>query len=70
MEELRRCPFCGGRADLNKDYLGHFYISCGKCEIMTDSYVYPNMPIAAWNRRVTQNIGKKECFVQDEEQEV
>ena len=24
---------------------------------------------AAWNRRVTQNIGKKECCVQEEEQE-
>ena len=66
MKELKRCPFCGGRADLNKDYLGHFYISCDKCEIMTDSCVDPNIPIAAWNRR-TQNIGKRECCEQEEE---
>jgi len=52
MSELKPCPFCGGRAVLNKDYLGHFYISCDKCEIKTDSCVDPNIPIAAWNRRV------------------
>ena len=32
--------------------------------------IFLGIVAAAWNRRVTQNIGKKECCENNEEQEV
>ena len=73
MEELRKCPFCGGEAELNaKQYhpatSACWVIRCLECfghGAVLDS---PDGAIKAWNRRVTQNIGKRECSVQGEEQ--
>ena len=46
-----------------------FGIECDVCGAMTNGfYSYRAEAIAAWNRR-TQNIGKKECCEQEEEQE-
>ena len=74
MEELRKCPFCGGEAHVH-EHIFHklpstFGIECDVCGAMTNGfYSYRAEAIAAWNRRVTQNIGKKECCVRNEEQE-
>ena len=75
MEELLRCPFCGEEAHVHEHIFhklpGTFGIECDVCGAMTNGfYSYRVEAIAAWNRRVTQNIGKKECCEQDEEQEV
>ena len=73
MEELKRCPFCGGEVHVH-EHIFHklpstFGIECDVCGAMTNGfYSYRAEAIAAWNRRVTQNIGKKECSVQGEEQ--
>lgn len=73
MEGLRKCPFCGGEAHVH-EHIFHklpstFGIECDVCGAMTKGfYSYRVEAIAAWNRRATQNIGKKECCEQGEEQ--
>jgi len=75
MEELRKCPFCGGEAEARCSvaYAGYVYdgyVECLECGSRTPIYYTKADAIAAWNRRVTQNIGKKECCEHNEEQEV
>ena len=68
MEELKRCPFCGGEVKIFfVGQIGHL-TQCEKCKNMTPWKDTEGEAIAAWNRRATQNIGKKECCVQGEEQ--
>ena len=67
MEELRKCPFCGGEAEMFFDVPYASYVECLKCGSRTKICYTKAEAIAAWNRRVTQNIGKKECSVQEEE---
>ena len=68
MEELRRCPFCGGEAELHSGLLTN-WVLCLQCGVETRAKLNKQEAIAAWNRR-TQNIGKKECCENNEEQEV
>ena len=67
MEELRKCPFCGGKARAVRSS-EEYWVRCFDCG--AEIAICDSKPeaIAAWNRRVTQNIGKKECCVQGEEQ--
>ena len=72
MEELLRCPFCGGEAEIEQHtFMGysHTYgVTCLNCRGQTRQfYATEQEAIDAWNRR-TQNIGKKECCEQGEEQ--
>ena len=54
MEELKRCPFCGGEADSNfHERLGHL-IRCQECGNMTCWHNSELEAIAAWNRRVEE----------------
>ena len=74
MEELLRCPFCGGEAELNAEQYhpamsACWVIRCLECFSHGAVLNSPDGAIKAWNRRVTQNIGKKECCEQNEEQE-
>jgi Lar family restriction alleviation protein len=74
MEELKRCPFCGGEAETRCSvaYAGYVYdgyVECLECGSRTPIYYTKAEAIAAWNRRVTQNIGEDECWGQPEEQE-
>ena len=57
MEELRRCPFCGGEAHVH-EHIFHklpstFGIECYVCGAMTNGF-YSSIveAIAAWNMRV------------------
>ena len=72
MEELLKCPFCGGEARVHEHifhkFPSKFGTECNVCGAMTKRFYSYAEAIAAWNRRVTQNIGKKECCVQGEEQ--
>ena len=43
----------------------YFFLYCQNCFEHSEVKDNPAEAIAAWNRRVTQNIGKKECSVQD-----
>lgn len=66
MEELLRCPFCGREATINNAG-GKYQAWCKHCCCihMGEFYNTEAEAIAAWNRRVTQNIGKadicREC---------
>jgi Lar family restriction alleviation protein len=66
MEELKRCPFCGGEA-IEVRTGESYWVRCSDCDAETALCDSRPDAIAAWNRRV-QNIGKKECCVQGEEQ--
>ena len=68
MEELLKCPFCGGEARVVRASEAYWVrcFDCGAEVVIGDS---GPEAITAWNRRVTQNIGKRECCVQGEGQE-
>jgi len=51
MEELRKCPFCGGEARVKSSLLNHWVI-CLKCGAETEIKLCKKEAIAAWNRRV------------------
>ena len=68
MEELLKCPFCGGEAKLHSGLLNN-WVLCLQCGVETKAKLNKQDAIVAWNRR-TQNIGKKECCEHNEEQEV
>lgn len=64
MSEIKRCPFCGGEAEIMDEhkYIGgasqgfhRKYIHCVKCCNRTMSYDYDDKKamIRAWNRRVS-----------------
>lgn len=70
MRELKPCPFCGGKAELNRDapngvHTSCFkpYVECTQCTAM----MYGSSAIQvvkAWNMRVTdtpQKAGEKSC---------
>ena len=70
MEELRKCPFCGGEAEMHYGiFTDDAYVECIECKARSHVFFENNSAIVAWNRRVTQNIGKKECCEHNEEQE-
>lgn len=56
MDELKPCPFCGGKARHGINYLGQHYVACENCF----SHVWENDKdhdkkqdtIERWNRRV------------------
>lgn len=64
-EQLKPCPFCGGKASLIKtlcidnNYQGYFIHHC--CDITvapidTSSFPTEERAIAAWNRRTDEQI--------------
>lgn len=52
-EELKPCPFCGGKAELKHwRWIGNEYrIECLKCETKTQISNDYNMLVKTWNRR-------------------
>jgi len=55
MSELKKCPFCGGEAEIYHWY-ERFYVRCSKCLISTLSHPTKQKAIAAWNRRADEWI--------------
>lgn len=56
--ELKRCPFCGGKAQITVSQYGTFHATCGTCFVTTQSAIEKNEAIAAWNRRAGEGDGK------------
>lgn len=57
MTELRKCPFCGGEARIERtDCIGsinYHYGYCIQCGARTDEYATKKGAIEAWNKRVS-----------------
>lgn len=51
-EELKPCPFCGGKAILLDTVDGEYYVKCKKCGISTPAWVRAETSMNRWNRRV------------------
>lgn len=63
MEELKKCPFCGGEAfihELKEDFLGvgfeikGYAVVCTNCHSSTEYDKNKNICIESWNRRVEE----------------
>lgn len=52
MEDLKKCPFCGGKAEI----VGYkiFWVICKECTAETKSFDTREEAIEAWNRRVKE----------------
>lgn len=53
-EELKSCPFCGGKAEVNL-FLGNYCVTCTNCmgAIFPDKGMTEEEATKAWNRRVS-----------------
>lgn len=49
MNELKPCPFCGGKAHIMR---GGHWIACEDCQSESGYYSTKEEAIEAWNRRV------------------
>lgn len=51
MSELKKCPFCAGRASVMQNHLNQYIVVCDKCYARTDATKFKGKAIAAWNQR-------------------
>lgn len=55
MEELKKCPFCGGEAKVDELKLSNEFsykrVFCTKCKARTKNYRSYDEAIGAWNDR-------------------
>ena len=56
MDELKQCPFCGGKANLVTHHnractWARYYVKCERCLVHQHNYETPQIAIEAWNRR-------------------
>lgn len=49
--KLKPCPFCGGEAELFRDYMGWYVIECTACGNGTLHFAKSDGAVNAWNRR-------------------
>lgn len=59
MEELKKCPFCGGEAEIKIHYgfkreVIAAFVYCKDCGASTYSYVSEKTAREAWNRRAEE----------------
>ncbi|HGN0007832.1 TPA: Lar family restriction alleviation protein [Proteus mirabilis] len=57
MNELKKCPFCGGKAKSEKYLIVYWRVRCTKCfTLQTEMVASEKSAIAAWNRRATKRL--------------
>lgn len=56
MEELKPCPFCGGRGIVEMDecWYWEYRACCSNCTVDLGHFETKEEAIAKWNRRVVQ----------------
>ncbi len=55
LEEIKKCPFCGGNAGVFEDeFEGNkiYMVACEQCAISTAAYEHDQSAINDWNKRV------------------
>jgi Lar family restriction alleviation protein len=59
MAELKPCPFCGGKAKAEKEFLGTWKIKCTKCSCDVGRYWFHTkaQAVIAWNTRTPEERG-------------
>lgn len=73
-EELKPCPFCGGKAKLVATSYGDCYvIYCTKCYTKQNYFINKNKAITAWNTRkpmedITDRINNEMALEWDNEE--
>lgn len=55
MDDLEPCPFCGGRAKIQRGAYTK-YVMCLSCEVMGPNLADDSELIAAWNRRAPAEV--------------
>ena len=50
--ELKKCPFCGGKAGLYQAYDGRYVVECNECGTRCKMSGYKDKVINEWNNRV------------------
>lgn len=50
-DKLKPCPFCGGEAEVEEDYINSFIAVCGKCFATARRMYSPSAAAKKWNRR-------------------
>ena len=57
MSEIKRCPFCGGEAELACRDFGSWFVRCKKCFCKTPIFLTERFATISWNtRKPMQNI--------------
>lgn len=50
-EELKACPFCGGKADLHRFTRSRYSVDCSDCDAGMTGFASESEAVAAWNSR-------------------
>jgi Lar family restriction alleviation protein len=58
VSELKPCPFCGGRAEIQRGAYTQ-YVMCLKCEVMGPNLSSDEELSDAWNRRAPASEGEQ-----------
>lgn len=53
-EQLKPCPFCGGKPKIYTFANEEYYVKCDGCYARTDLYDSENCAKKAWNRRANE----------------
>ena len=61
-ENLKTCPFCGGKAELRAYTLTTQFVQCSVCRSCSEAHLNDKDAIKAWNKRYTLMTRLKRCL--------
>jgi len=61
MEELKPCPFCGGKAFIYIEY--GYWCECYRCGACTDKYKTQAKAVEAWDKRHYEAFEENGYFI-------
>ena len=53
IEKIKRCPFCGGQAEVREFTATLIFVQCKSCLAGTTAFPTGEEAVAAWNKRWT-----------------